>query len=175
MQEQKSKLPLSIAPTKAAQKKLDYVGVYPASSLKRLRDSVASVDGDMAVSFSFYTDEQNLTVINADIEVVVSMICQRCQKPFSDTFHVVTQFSPVKNQEQIDDLPDYYEAVEVDELGEIDLLAMVEDEIILLLPLAPLHEIEHCEVSKTDFVFGELPDEDDKPNPFSVLANLKKK
>ncbi|MEA7178527.1 hypothetical protein ONK20_25335, partial [Salmonella enterica subsp. enterica serovar Montevideo] len=42
-----------------------------------------------------------------------------------------------------------------------------EDEIILALPVVPVHDSEHCEVSEADMVFGELPDEAQKPNPFA--------
>ncbi|ETJ31722.1 conserved protein, DUF177 family [Escherichia coli] len=52
---------------------------------------------------------------------------------------------------------------------------MVEDEIILALPVVPVHDSEHCEVSEADMVFGELPEEAQKPNPFAVLASLKRK
>ena len=77
--------------------------------------------------------------------------------------------------EQAEALPEAYEPIEVNEFGEIDLLAMVEDEIILSLPVVPVHDSEHCEVSEADMVFGELPDEAQKPNPFAVLASLKRK
>ncbi|MFO5458213.1 hypothetical protein ACLBPO_27025, partial [Klebsiella pneumoniae] len=50
-----------------------------------------------------------------------------------------------------------------------------EDEIILSLPVVPVHDSEHCEVSDADMVFGELPEEAQKPNPFAVLASLKRK
>lgn len=33
----------------------------------------------------------------------------------------------------------------------------------------------YCEVSEADMVFGELPEEAQKPNPFAVLASLKRK
>jgi uncharacterized protein len=52
---------------------------------------------------------------------------------------------------------------------------MIEDEIILSLPVVPVHESEHCEVSEADMVFGQLPPEAEKPNPFAVLASLKRK
>lgn len=51
---------------------------------------------------------------------------------------------------------------------------MIEDEIILSLPVVPVHDSEHCEVSEADMVFGKLPAEVEKPNPFAVLASLKK-
>ena len=72
-------------------------------------------------------------------------------------------------------MPEAYEPIEVNEFGEVDLLAMVEDEIILALPVVPVHESEHCEVSDADMVFGKLPPEVDKPNPFAALASLKRK
>lgn len=67
-----------------------------------------------------------------------------------------------------------YEPIAVNQFGEIDLLAMIEDEIILALPVIPVHDFEHCEVSDTDMVFGELPSEVEKPNPLAVLASFKK-
>ncbi|KAA1446822.1 hypothetical protein F1E15_26235, partial [Escherichia coli] len=76
--------------------------------------------------------------------------------------------------EQVEALPEEYEPIDVNEFGEIDLLAMIEDEIILSLPVVPVHDSEHCEVSEADMVFGELPLEAEKPNPFAVLASLKK-
>ena len=79
------------------------------------------------------------------------------------------------NGDQADDLPEIYEPIEFNEFGEIDLLGAVEDELILALPLVPMHSSEHCEVSEADMVFGELPDEAQKPNPFAVLASLKRK
>lgn len=73
--------------------------------------------------------------------------------------HTTYCFSPVRNDEQAEALPEAYEPIEVNEFGEIDLLALVEDEIILALPVVPVHDSEHCEVSDADMVFGELPEE----------------
>ncbi|MDP1315214.1 hypothetical protein Q6274_28990, partial [Klebsiella pneumoniae] len=49
------------------------------------------------------------------------------------------------------------------------------EEIILSLPVDPVHDSEHCEVSDANIVFGELPEEAQKPNTFAVLASLKRK
>nr|MCX3330407.1 YceD family protein [Bacillus pacificus] len=84
-------------------------------------------------------------------------------------------FSPVRSDEQSEALPEAYEPIGVNEFGESDLLAMVEDEIILALPVVPVHDSGHCGVSEAGMVFGELPDEAQKPNPFAVLASLKRK
>ncbi len=172
---QKVKLPLTLDPVRTAQKRLDYQGVYLPDQVSRVVESVVSVDSDVECSISFAIDNQRLAVITGDARVTVSLECQRCGKPFTHQVHTTYCFSPVRSDEQAEALPEAYEPIEVDEFGEIDLRALVEDEIILSLPVVPVHDSEHCEVSEADMVFGELPDEAQKPNPFAVLASLKRK
>ncbi|NDJ58156.1 23S rRNA accumulation protein YceD [Enterobacteriaceae bacterium 4M9] len=172
---QKVKLPLTLDPVRTAQKRLDYLGVYLPEQVERVAESVVSVDSDVECALSFAIDNQRLAVITGEARVSVTLMCQRCGQPFSHDVHATYCFSPVVTDEQAEALPEAYEPIQVNEFGEIDLLAMVEDEIILSLPVVPVHDSEHCEVSDADMVFGELPDEAQKPNPFAVLASLKRK
>ncbi|ANE74040.1 23S rRNA accumulation protein YceD [Dickeya solani] len=172
---QKVKLPLTLDAVRTAQKRLDYVGVYTAEQAMRVAESVVSVDSDVNATLSFNIDSQRLAVIDGQADVTVTLLCQRCGKTFEHQVHATFCFSPVISDEQAEALPEAYEPIEVNEFGEVDLLAMVEDELILSLPIAPVHDSEHCEVSETDMVFGQLPAEAEKPNPFAVLASLKRK
>ncbi|SLM63697.1 MULTISPECIES: 23S rRNA accumulation protein YceD [Dickeya] len=172
---QKVKLPLTLDAVRTAQKRLDYVGVYAAEQVMRVAESVVSVDSDVNATLSFGIDSQRLAVIDGQADVMVTLRCQRCGKSFEHHVHTSFCFSPVINDEQAEALPEAYEPVEVNEFGEVDLLAMIEDELILSLPIAPVHDSEHCEVSEADMVFGQLPAEAEKPNPFAVLASLKRK
>ena len=171
---QKVKLPLAVDAIRTAQKRLDYSGIYSPGQVTRLAASVVSVDSDVQTSLSFDIDNLRLAVINGQSDVTVTLECQRCGKTFEHQVHATYCFSPVRNDEQAEALPEAYEPIEVDEFGEVALLAMIEDEIILSLPVVPVHESEHCEVSDADMVFGKLPAEVEKPNPFAVLASLKK-
>ena len=173
---QKLKLPLTVDPVKDAQRRLDYSGIYTANQLARLAESVVNVLSDAQVTLSFYIDPQKLVVMKGQVQVDVELDCQRCGEPFKQTLECHFMYSPVANWDQADDLPEIYEPIEFNEFGEIDLLGAVEDELILALPLVPMHSSEHCEVSAHEQVFGELPEElAKKPNPFAVLANLKQK
>lgn len=172
---QKVKLPLTIDPLRTAQKSLDCAGIYSADQVVRLAESVVSVDGDIDAEVSFNIDNQRLVVITGKASVPVTLMCQRCNHNFEYIVHATYCFCPVKNDEQAEALPAGYEPIEVDNFGEIDLLALIEDELILSLPIAPVHEYEHCEVSDADMIFGQLPAEAEKPNPFAVLASLKQK
>ncbi|WP_114195579.1 23S rRNA accumulation protein YceD [Edaphovirga cremea] len=171
---QKVKLPLTVDAVRTAQKRLDYIGVYTPDQVTRVAESVVSVDSDVQSSLSFNIDNQRLAVISGSSDVTVTLMCQRCGKTFEHQVHTTYCFSPVVSDEQAEALPEAYEPVEVDGFGEVDLLAMIEDEIILSLPVVPVHDSEHCEVSDADMVFGKLPEEAEKPNPFAVLASLKK-
>lgn len=172
---QKVKLPLTLDPVRTAQKRLDYSGVYTPEQVERVAESVVSVDSDVECDMRFAIDEQRLAVITGDAKVAVTLSCQRCGKPFDHQVYTQYCFSPIVKDEQAEALPEAYEPVQVNEFGEIDLLALVEDEIILSLPVVPVHDSEHCEVSEADMVFGKLPAEAEKPNPFAVLASLKRK
>ena len=173
---QKVKLPLTVDPVKDAQRRLDYVGYYAPSQLERLAMSVGQVLSDAEVTLSFFLDPQKLVVMKGQASVAVELICQRCDKPFRQTLKCTFCYSPVANLDQADVLPEIYEPIEFNEFGEIDLIGAVEDELILSLPLVPMHTPEHCEVSVGEQVFGQLPDElAKKPNPFAVLASLKQK
>ena len=80
---------------------------------------------------SFAIDNQRLAVLTGDAKVTVTLECQRCGKPFVQHVHTTYCFSPVRSDEQAEALPEAYEPIEVNEFGEIDLLALVEDEVIL--------------------------------------------
>ncbi|GAA0336720.1 23S rRNA accumulation protein YceD [Morganella psychrotolerans] len=171
---QKIKLPLTIDAKRTAQKRLDYQGCYTPEQVTRLAESVASVDSDVDVDLRFEIDPQRLAVIKGTADVDVSLECQRCGNIFPLHVHATYCFSPVTSDEKAEALPEEYEPIDVNDFGETDLLAMIEDELILSLPVVPVHESEHCEVSDAEKVFGKLPEEVEKPNPFAALASLKK-
>ena len=55
---------------------------------------------------------------------------------------------------------------------DFDLLALVEDELLMTLPLVPMHtscQSEHAPTSDQD----STADADTKPNPFAVLATMR--
>lgn len=173
---QKVKLPLKTDPVRDAQRRLDYNGYYSINQLSRLTESVNKVLSDAQVTLSFFIDPQKLVVMKGKASVEVELTCQRCGEPFVQLLDAEFIYSPISSLDRIDELPDIYEPIEFDEFGEIDLLGTIEDELMLCLPIVPMHLSEHCEVSVAEQVFGELPEElAKKPNPFAVLASLKQK
>ncbi|PXA71015.1 MULTISPECIES: 23S rRNA accumulation protein YceD [Vibrio] len=174
---QKVKIPRTIDPAKAAQKRLDYDGIIQASLLKRLEESVDGVKRDAQVSLSFGMDEQQLVVISGKANIEVDLECQRCNETFAHECEVQFTYTPYYSEKSEQDAPDEYDLVDPNEYGEVDLIQLVEDEFILGLPQVAMHDEADCSVQSNNLVFGELPEEallEDKPNPFDVLKSLKK-
>ncbi|WP_413110523.1 23S rRNA accumulation protein YceD [Thaumasiovibrio sp. DFM-14] len=170
---QKVKLPLTVDPSRAAQKRSDYNGIIGAELLERLAVSSYSVNSDASVTLTFDIDKQGLIVVHGVAEVTVDLACQRCGEPYTHHYEVEFYYSPLRKPEQADELPEAYEPIEIDENGEINLLQLVEDELIVALPQVAMHDEVDCKVSSDNLVFGEIPSADERPNPFAVLESLK--
>ena len=171
---QKVKLPYQIDPVKSALKRSDYKGVLAVKDMERLVGSVVSYDEWVEVEVQFKKDEQGLTVFHGHLDTQVSLICQRCNGEFSYPLHVEFCFSPVQGQQDAEALPEAYDPVEVNDHGEVDLLQLFEDELIISLPIVPLHAEEACTVGEEDMTFGKIEPEQERPNPFAVLKELKR-
>jgi uncharacterized protein len=103
------------------------------------------------------------------VSASLPMICQRCMTP---------TMVQVMSQQWFRFVTDEATAVAEDDLSEEDVLvlaarfnvlALVEDELLMSLPLVPMHE--RC----PDSVPALEQPEAVKPNPFAVLAGLKNK
>lgn len=170
---QKVKLPLTVDPVRAAQKKLDYDGIIKAELLERLAESTQSVTRDANVTLSFDLDQRHIAFMRGCADVEVMLTCQRCQEDFKHEIRVEFCYSPLLKPEEADDFPEAYEPADVDENGEINLIQIVEDELILELPQVAMHDEADCKASG-NMTFGEIPVADERPNPFAVLKNLSK-
>ncbi|MEH6453257.1 MAG: 23S rRNA accumulation protein YceD [Psychromonas sp.] len=172
---QKVKLPISVDPVRAAQKRLELDSRIPKELMSRLAESTISVHSDINTSFSFDIDKQKLRIFQGKASVAVELICQRCNAPMIYQCEAEFTYCPVHNEEQENNLPDAYEAIYYDENGEVNLHQVVEDELILTLPQIAKHAIEECQQSEFELTFGEIDEEEQRPNPFEALAQLKRK
>jgi uncharacterized protein len=173
---QKVKLPKQLDPVKSATKRSDYKGIVLTSDMERLCGAVADIAEEVAAVVKFDKDAQGLNYFAGQLSTDVTLLCQRCNEPFAHSIQISFCYSPVKdlNGEKAAELPDVYEPVEVNDHGEIDLIQLFEDELILSLPIVALHAEEDCSVKRDEMQFGEIEPADERPNPFAVLKELKR-
>ena len=173
---QNVKIPITIDPNRTAQKRLSYEGIIPMNTLTRFTESLRAGDGDIAVVIDCGTDEQGLVFIKGEAHCTVSLTCERCGDEMSLAIDSSFAYTPVKGDDSAhDEIPERYDVVEKDEHGEVNLRQLVEDELILALPLFPMHDDGQCDTHKVQMSWGEIEPEPEKPNPFAILQELKKK
>jgi len=111
-------------------------------------------------------------VIKGQVNGCVSMICQRCLEPVEVNLDCDISLGLVADDAEAELLP-----AELDPLiaGETTQLSeLLEDELLLAMPIVPLHE--HCERPGTPLTDSSKDDKlSEHEHPFAVLASLKDK
>lgn len=134
----------------------------PVVALSRLSNMLASSEGTLRykVIGSQEGDSQKLEIV---LEGSCQLRCQRCLGEFTYPIEITAHLLllPADKLDEIDDDVDAIEST-----TRLDVLALIEDELLLDLPFAPKHPDESCNAT--------LKDLQQSTNPFSVLAVLKK-
>lgn len=170
---QKVKIPVRLDPGRSATKQLRFDGEIPQRVLSRLAD-YAIDDGCVEVALACDRDEQHLATLTAEIRTQLQLECQRCNEPYRHVVEIKVVYSPIRDDAAAEKLPGDYEPVLLSDADDVNLHQLIEDEILLSLPYVPMHELADCK-QRGDTSWGEIDDaQEDKPNPFAVLSNLKK-
>lgn len=112
---------------------------------------------------SGHSNQYHSPSLHLDVDANLPMICQRClesvEVPISLRFDYVVSAEESANLDDNDDV-DWVELSE-----SMDVYALVEDELLIALPIAPVHATRCKQL---------VLESGEKPNPFSVLKALKK-
>lgn len=167
-------IPEHVDPFRFAEQNLHLDGAVKLIDMQRLNATRPFADDSerAAVNLHFGVDEQGLTYLKGHIHSNLGLQCQRCLERF--TYEIISDFALgiVKSLEEEKALPDQYEPAMVQD-GQLALRELIEDEIILNLPIIPRHEPDVCKVKLplADAGWEESKGE----NPFQVLQSLKGK
>ncbi len=175
---QKVKIPISIEPAKAALKRMTINGIIVKGELSRLAEVADVLDEHLDVSIECGIDPQNLVFVQGNVAANLELTCQRCGGGIKTKVSAEFLYTPVRRaaEESEEQIPEAYEEIELNEVGEINLIQLVEDELMLALPIVAMHEPNECSITEDDMTFGELAPEamdEEKSNPFDILKNLK--
>jgi uncharacterized protein len=162
-------IPQEIDPTHLSSKPLEFEGTARPGDFPRLMESLANGDGELRYQVSARRDPQRRAVVSCIIEGFVFLSCHVSLDTFrhpvsiDDQLVLVDDESGLPPMEEESDTEDY---LVVDE--PLDVLELVEDAVILALPMMPLKP--GLERSEADTKVQ--PEE--KSSPFAKLSSLKK-
>jgi uncharacterized protein len=177
-----SKLPKRINVERLCQHLDRLQGQIFAKELPRLLDMVESIETPVKVLLDFKHDEIGEAIVSGFVEAKVMLICQRCMQPYCHEVTNNVNWAVVKNDTKAKQVQQQYDPVLESGNNELELLAQLEDEIILSIPIIPMHEnLDDC-IREPEFTSAQAITESvgvpveikAYSNPFADLANLKK-
>ena len=157
----------------AARRSFD--GRLPLASMARLRDLLEQPEGEARFSLEFGRDALEVPYAALRVDTALPLVCQRSLQRFLLPVAIEQRFGLVRGGEDADaeeaGLPGGYEALAVGDDGVLRPADLVEDELILAVPLVPV--APGSEALERDWPVP--AEEESRANPFAALAALKKK
>jgi len=193
----KDPMPHYIDPIRLANRFEHLCGIMSVKDMNRLNPMLASSEGDVDIDLELSVDQFKIRNIKGQIRTKIKLVCQRCLQTMDYVVEVRVMLGIIKQREQADRLPQMYEPLLV-ESDEISLLELIEDELLLAMPITPRHDLTKdkkvCDMFYTHFythnntvdnVSNDINNdnsaseghakESKRKNPFAVLAQLKVK
>jgi uncharacterized protein len=160
----------------AARNGFEAHGHWPLADFERLREGDAVADGDVQWSVRAYQRGRAGSApevrMRLAIATEVERICQRCLQPVRLPLAVERDFLFVADEDRAAELDADNDEEDVLELTRhIDLGGLMEDELLLALPLVPRHESCPQPLAIPAKVSD---DEPDAAHPFAALARLRR-
>lgn len=165
-------LPRSCHPGALADRGERLCGALPVKDLRRLASAVERVEGPVRVELEFGRDESGLASIRGRLESPLRLTCQRCLEPLDLVLRVEVDVLVAPSQRESEWRGQAREVVHVQD-DSLPLHEMIEDELLLSLPMHPVHRGDRCAPPLGPPLpkGGTAPS---LPNPFAALADLDK-
>lgn len=153
-----------------------FQGELPVAAMKRLGEALAGTEGTTRYELDFGRDEFGTSYLDVRVQAPLTLTCQRSLEPFVLPVTVDTRLGLIRSEREEAALPPEVEPLLVPDDGKLSLLDVIEDELLLALPLVPVNP----DSALPEEVVGPAPEEatssEGRPdNPFAVLRELKKR
>lgn len=154
-------------PIRFAAERGEASGSIEIANLARLPELLHDSAGELTWQVRGERDAEGRSFLKFEVHGHAGLTCQRCLERFDWSIAVrpVLRLVPAGSEIPDEELEiEAYDTIEAER--DLDLLELVEDELLLLVPLAPMHET--CEPPRPA---GVTADE----SPFAVLAKLRQR
>lgn len=161
-------LPDRVDVARQVQARRIYSGSLSFTAMPRLRGLLATTAGEARYHAQFDRDELGIDFIALRVEGALPLQCQRTLEVFALPVRIDERLGLIADERDEAALPAGYEPLLV-EHGAIDLAAVIEDELILAVPVVPTRP-----GPALDWVDDAAVEAPPPTSPFAVLAAMKK-
>ena len=150
----------------------EFKGELPVDQLTRLRGDLTDTTGALVYRVSGETNTQKHPLLHIEIQGELQMTCQRCLEALQHTVNVDNTLHLVASEADLDSEEDELNAIiagsdapeKIVGSTDFDILDLLEDEVILSLPLTLVHDVCPTQLPTSS---GQ------KASVFDILAKLK--
>lgn len=146
-----------------------FEGTLPLSSMTRLRDVLHDDEGVVGFTLEFDIDDLQVPYVELRIDAALPLECQRTLQRFLQPVQVVQRLGLIREESDEAGLPEGYEPLLMPDDGMLRPADLVEDELILAVPVVPA--MPGTEAMEKDWPVQ--AEEKEQASPFAALARLK--
>ena len=164
-------LPENIDPVQLAERGARLTGTLPLKSMPRIAQGSLAGSGDVVIDLSFERSEgEKIFLMHGALRVPLRVSCQRCLEAMDLKLEASPWVILMKAGERLARNEADADILVVDK--PLSLSALVEDELLLAMPMVPMHDLNQCPAksyvtrARRAGVIGR--------NPFAVLSRMKK-
>jgi len=161
----------TIDPAQLAEQGAELSGELPLTSMPRLAASCLDQRGSVSVDLKFGRDGvERLRYMRGRVRAQVRLTCQRCLEPMTLTIETAPDLLVLRPGER-DDLEQQDDVVVVPRA--MPLSDFIEDDLLLALPMIPMHPLAECPAKDRIASRPKAPVKQ-RANPFAGLKTLKR-
>lgn len=135
----------------------------------RLKDYLVDNQGELEYKINGVLDKNGKSILQVIIKGEINLFCQRCLGKLAHVLNLKSTLFLAENEKELSYL-DEDESVEgILAVSDIDIIELIEDEIILSLPISPRHKENDCSAKELTSSYAV-----EKKRPFATLLELKK-
>ena len=147
-------------------------GSIAISDLERLVPALVSDAGELQVEMGLGKDPAGTRYLTGSIRGEVVLKCERCLGNMTLPLDLTYRLGLVSSDAEADVLPEWYEPLIVT-AEPAHIADVIADEVLLALPIVPIHKDGlDCQEFVKEYA---PPVNEQRENPFAVLAELKLK
>lgn len=148
-------------------------GSIPVRGMARLAGCLLDDEGDVDVELEFGIDAQRVRYLRGHLRTTLNLVCQRCLQPLSHPLDIDICLALLLSEDEVEGLPEVYDPYVLDRRA-AELTAIVEDELMLALPLIPTHDAADCRIDAAYAAVEEAtpPPDSGTRRPFAGLDAL---
>lgn len=169
---QNGRIPAVVDPQRLARQARQLVGIVDLGDLQRLPDLVEKIQSPFKVDLRFLLNDMGFPCIEGNIQTEVVLSCQRCLEPLNHRVQATVNTVVLQHEQQSSSLPKSQDW-QLSEGENLDLVGLLEDEVILELPIIARHPQGECQAPQGYELQNGSAGNEKKPNPFEVLGDLK--